>query len=54
MNAARSLDLLRSNLQKFINKEIDDVIQKYINVSTKTFVFFVLLLNQDHCHTDLD
>ncbi|KAK2161897.1 hypothetical protein LSH36_108g07137 [Paralvinella palmiformis] len=32
MNAARSLDLLRSNLQKFINKEIDDVIQKYINV----------------------
>lgn len=33
MNAARSLDLLRSNLQKYINKEIDDVIQTYINVS---------------------
>lgn len=27
---AKSLDLLRQNMQKFINKEIDDIIQKYI------------------------
>ncbi len=32
-NTARSLDLLRQNLQKHMDKEIDAVIQKYLDVS---------------------
>jgi len=31
-NTAKSLDLVRNLLQKFINKEIDIIIQKYIVV----------------------
>ncbi len=32
-NTAKSLDILRVNLQKFINKEIDGIVQKYMDVS---------------------
>jgi len=33
VNAAKSLDLLRQNLQNSINKDIDNVIKKYLTVS---------------------
>jgi len=32
VNAAKSLDLLRQNLQNSINKDIDNVIKKYLTV----------------------
>lgn len=32
VNVAKSLDLLRQNLQSSINKEIDNVIRKYLTV----------------------
>ena len=31
-NTAKSLDLVRNLLQRFINKEIDVIIQKYVTV----------------------
>lgn len=34
VNAAKSLDLLRQNLQNSINKDIDNVIKKYLTVCT--------------------
>ncbi len=34
-SAAKSLDILRANLQKHINKEMDVIIQKYLEVSTE-------------------
>ena len=40
MNTARSLDLLRHNLQRYINQEINQVIQKYIEVSS----YFIVCL----------
>ena len=33
-NTAKSLDLLRQNLQKHIDKEIDAIIQRYLDVSS--------------------
>lgn len=40
-NPAKSLDLLRKNLQNAINKDIDNVIKKYIEVSVYTEIFYV-------------
>ena len=37
-NIAKSLDLVRNLLQKFINKEIDMIVQKYVMV---TYMFFM-------------
>lgn len=34
VNAAKSLDLLRQNLQNSINKDIDHIIKKYLTVCT--------------------
>ena len=34
-SAAKSLDILRQNLQKYINREIDDIVQRYLTVSNK-------------------
>lgn len=36
VNAAKSLDLLRQNLQNSINKDIDNVIKKYLSVCTNS------------------
>lgn len=38
VNAAKSLDLLRQNLQNSINKDIDNVIKKYLTVSIYLFI----------------
>ena len=32
-SAAKSLDLLRQNVQKDINRELEDIVQKYVEVS---------------------
>ena len=39
-NTAKSLDLIRQNLQKHINKEIDEVIQKYIKVGARPLITY--------------
>jgi len=45
-NTAKSLDLMRNLLQKFINKEIDVIIQKYVVVSYKiTFIYIFINLS---------
>ena len=36
-NTAKSLDLLRQLLQKFINQEIDCIIRKYLQVTLMSF-----------------
>lgn len=38
VNAAKSLDLLRQNLQNSINKDIDNVIKKYLSVCMNSLV----------------
>lgn len=45
-NAAKSLDILRQNLQSSINKEIDAVLKKYLEVTSFfcSEVYFLLLL----------
>lgn len=35
VNAAKSLDLLRQNIQSAINNDIDRVIKKYLDVSVR-------------------
>jgi hypothetical protein len=41
VNAAKSLDLLRQNLQNSINKDIDNVIKKYLTVSINClFIYY--------------
>lgn len=39
VNAAKSLDLLRQNIQSAINNDIDRVIKKYLDVSM-LFVYY--------------
>jgi hypothetical protein len=34
MSAAKSLDILRQNIQSAINKEIDTILKKYLEVLT--------------------
>ena len=41
-SAAKSLDLLRQNLQKSINKDIDKVIQSYIEVRLQPVSLFYI------------
>lgn len=43
VNAAKSLDLLRQNIQSAINNDIDHVIKKYLDVSMLIFVFLILM-----------
>ena len=43
---AKTLDLLRQNLQKWINKEIDGILQRYIDVSfSHSFELMISLKN---------
>lgn len=39
VNAAKSLDLLRQNIQSAINNDIDRIIKKYLDVSEDPVVF---------------
>lgn len=39
VNAAKSLDLLRQNIQFAINNDIDRVIKKYLDVSVSEYSF---------------
>ena len=42
-STAKSLDLLRQNLQSVINKEIDVIIKKYLEVSNCQFIIINLI-----------
>lgn len=44
VNAAKSLDLLRQNLQNSINKDIDNVIKKYLTVSINYLFIYLLII----------
>lgn len=46
VNAAKSLDLLRQNLQNSINKDIDNVIKKYLTVCTMTILIIQVNYHQ--------
>ncbi|KAG8190742.1 hypothetical protein JTE90_024873 [Oedothorax gibbosus] len=49
---AKSLDLLRQNMQKFINKEIDDIIQKYVEKFFKPGMENIKVNNGESSVTD--
>lgn len=42
VNAAKSLDLLRQNLQNSINKDIDNVIKKYLTVCIVQLLYLLM------------
>lgn len=42
VNAAKSLDLLRQNIQSAINNDIDRVVKKYLDVSFKVYSWIAL------------
>ena len=44
-NVAKSLDLLRQNLQQKLNSEIDTIIQKYVSVSIDGINLFCAIFN---------
>lgn len=45
VNAAKSLDLLRQNLQNSINKDIDNIIKKYLTVRVKSIILIIYFNN---------
>ncbi|XP_054724913.1 deoxynucleotidyltransferase terminal-interacting protein 1-like [Uloborus diversus] len=49
---AKSLDILRQNMQKFINKEIDEIIQKYIEKFFKPGVENIKINNGENSVSD--
>ncbi|XP_074641287.1 uncharacterized protein LOC141899034 [Tubulanus polymorphus] len=51
-SSAKSLDLLRQNLQKSVNKEIDEVIQKYVEKYFKSGMDNIRMNNGENSVTD--
>ncbi|KFM70244.1 Deoxynucleotidyltransferase terminal-interacting protein 1, partial [Stegodyphus mimosarum] len=49
---AKSLDILRQNMQKFINKEIDDIIQKYVEKFFKPGIENIKINNGENSVSD--
>lgn len=49
---AKSLDILRQNMQKFINKEIDEIIQKYMDKFFKPGIENIKINNGETSVTD--
>ena len=48
-SAAKSLDILRQNLQKSMNKEINEVIQRYLDKFFKVGIENIKLNNGENC-----
>lgn len=49
---AKSLDILRQNMQKFINKEIDEIIQKYVDKFFKPGIENIKVNNGENSVTE--
>lgn len=49
---AKSLDILRQNMQKYINKEIDDIIQKYVDIFFKPGIENIKVNNGENSVTE--